>query len=701
MWPSTRPPTVPNERRALRRRAGRVERRPPGRRRSRSPARSAPSATVAPPSDCGRERERARRRPPRRASRRPGSARRRADARRRLRGEERPVGPVEQVAAERRRLHAHAARAPAIACPTGAGARSSRWPASSASAPRPKRPKRGRRRPEPTRQQPRAAGVFASPQPTSSRGDPSAGRRRAAPVARRRKFRVAASLWNACSVTPVLSSPRWPLCAAPAVASAAGVAYPDADWSRGVDPVLGRRHAARRRPAAQGRHGRRPRRRSSSRSARTSTTPARPGPAGPAEGTQLRPGRPERGPVGALPGLRRGLGPAEEGLQLRDGRPARLRRLERLPRLVRARRAGGRGQRGQVGGEPAVVDRQGRHVRQVLRRADRPDRRRQAARRASARSSPRSRSTTTTATSTATACGARTRSRRPRSTTGSRRRRGPITDSPNYNVSSLNNPACLAQNFAAQAGNDNHDSDFWKLRNLIPGAAGSNVPLFLTQGLTENNTVADGLQQYLANHTGYERAWLGPWEHVRGNETARGDAPPVHAPSRPLKMGRAGWFDEVMRFYDRFLKGVTPTVGDPPIAVQTNDGKWRSEAQWPPADAPRLHDRAARRQLHRQRPSRTRPAPPTTRPRPRACGRSPSRCPTTCTSRARADGGQRHDDAAERQPGGRRLRPRRGRHRAAHHPPGPPGPHTGRLRSRWSCGRPTGSSPPVTASACA
>jgi predicted acyl esterase len=49
-------------------------------------------------------------------------------------------------------------------------------------------------------------------------------------------------------------------------------------------------------------------------------------------------------------------------------------------------------------------------------------------------------------------------------------------------------------------------------------------------------------------------------------------------------MGRAGWFDEVMRLYDRFLKGVAPTVGDPPIAVQTNDGKWRSEATWPPAD---------------------------------------------------------------------------------------------------------------------
>jgi uncharacterized protein len=167
---------------------------------------------------------------------------------------------------------------------------------------------------------------------------------------------------------------------------------------------------------------------------------------------------------------------------------------------------------------------------------------------------------------------------------------GPLADpgdTPNYNVSSLNDPACLAQNFAAQAGDDNHASDFWKQRNLIPGATGSNVPLFLTQGLTENNTVADGLQQYLANHTGYERAWLGPWEHVRGNETcASGDGSTGCDDSNVgrLKEGRAGWFDEVMRFYGRYLKDETPTVADPPVAVQTNDGKWRSEAQWPPAD---------------------------------------------------------------------------------------------------------------------
>jgi uncharacterized protein len=164
---------------------------------------------------------------------------------------------------------------------------------------------------------------------------------------------------------------------------------------------------------------------------------------------------------------------------------------------------------------------------------------------------------------------------------------GPITDDPNYNVNSLNNPACLALNYNAQANNDDHNSDFWKLRNLIPGAAGSKVPLFLTQGLTENNTVADGLQEYLTNHSGYERGWLGPWEHVRGNERCGendGSTGCNDSNVGRLKDGRAGWFDEVMRFYDRFLKGVKATVADPVFAIQTNDGKWRSEAQWPPAD---------------------------------------------------------------------------------------------------------------------
>jgi uncharacterized protein len=158
---------------------------------------------------------------------------------------------------------------------------------------------------------------------------------------------------------------------------------------------------------------------------------------------------------------------------------------------------------------------------------------------------------------------------------------GPLADNPDYNLNGADDtqrPGCPVLNYADQAADDDHYSAYWRRRTLIPGAKGSSVPLFLTQGLTENNTVADGMAQYLENHTGYERAWLGPWEHVRGNE--RDD-------NGRLKMGREGWFDEVMRFYDRFLKGITPDAQDPQIAVQTNDGKWRGEQQWPPADAAR------------------------------------------------------------------------------------------------------------------
>src|SRR3954451_21370906 len=156
---------------------------------------------------------------------------------------------------------------------------------------------------------------------------------------------------------------------------------------------------------------------------------------------------------------------------------------------------------------------------------------------------------------------------------------GPLQDDPMYNVNgateNAQRPGCHVGNWADQAGNEDHNSDYWKARNIITMVKGSPVPIFLTQGTTENNTVGDGLAQYLANHAGPERGWIGPWVHVRGNEKT----------GNRLAMGRAGWFDEVMRYYDKYLKGVEPTVQDPNFAVQTNDGVWRGEQQWPPADA--------------------------------------------------------------------------------------------------------------------
>jgi pimeloyl-ACP methyl ester carboxylesterase len=156
---------------------------------------------------------------------------------------------------------------------------------------------------------------------------------------------------------------------------------------------------------------------------------------------------------------------------------------------------------------------------------------------------------------------------------------GPLGDEPMYNVNGATNPACLALNYGGQQ-DSNHDSAYWKARNFIPRAAGSHVPLFLTQGFLENNTKPDGAFDFFNSFGGPKRAWFGMWDHVRGNEQ--------DSTGRYVE-GRKTFFAEVMHFFDHYVRGVplkdAPVDKDPPVAVQTSDGTWRSEKQWPPADS--------------------------------------------------------------------------------------------------------------------
>ncbi|GLY32605.1 CocE/NonD family hydrolase [Kineosporia sp. NBRC 101731] len=134
-------------------------------------------------------------------------------------------------------------------------------------------------------------------------------------------------------------------------------------------------------------------------------------------------------------------------------------------------------------------------------------------------------------------------------------------------------PECLADNLTNNNEPD-PDSAYWRSRNLAAKAAGTSTPLFVTQGFIENNTKPEDIELYLDHHRGVERGWLGQWEHVRGNETnGQGQ----------LLQGRAGFFDEVMRFYDRYLKGVQPQVKDPAYAIEDSTGAWRAQSTWPAA----------------------------------------------------------------------------------------------------------------------
>ncbi|MGW0755508.1 CocE/NonD family hydrolase [Streptomyces sp. NPDC002814] len=135
-------------------------------------------------------------------------------------------------------------------------------------------------------------------------------------------------------------------------------------------------------------------------------------------------------------------------------------------------------------------------------------------------------------------------------------------------------PECVAYNSDNNLRAD-PESTYWQERDLAEQAKGSDTPLFFTQGFTESNTKPEAMQEYLAGHQGPERGWLGPWDHVRGND---------RTPDGRLEMGRAGWFKEVMSFYDQYLKGIDPETDYPAYAIEDNNGAWRSQDTWPVSD---------------------------------------------------------------------------------------------------------------------
>ncbi len=133
------------------------------------------------------------------------------------------------------------------------------------------------------------------------------------------------------------------------------------------------------------------------------------------------------------------------------------------------------------------------------------------------------------------------------------------------------NPLCYFDNLVNYQIAD-PESDYWKIRDLAEQAKGTDTPLFFTQGFLEWNTEAEAMEEFLANHQGPQRGWIGPWDHKRGNDrTADGR----------LEMGREGWFDEVISFYDQYLKGIEPTVAYPAYVVQDSTGAWRAQDTWP------------------------------------------------------------------------------------------------------------------------
>lgn len=159
---------------------------------------------------------------------------------------------------------------------------------------------------------------------------------------------------------------------------------------------------------------------------------------------------------------------------------------------------------------------------------------------------------------------------------------GTTNDDVQYHANGAPQGWCYGVNYGLQQ-TDTEDSLYWAERNLLPPTKGVKTPLFLTQGFIETNTKPDAAFDFFNRLGGkHNRAWFGQFDHVRGWEKEGKD----------FLTGRTTFVAEMMRFLDRYVKGVpareAPVHRDPNVAVQDNLGRYRSESQWPPKDSKRL-----------------------------------------------------------------------------------------------------------------
>jgi uncharacterized protein len=160
-----------------------------------------------------------------------------------------------------------------------------------------------------------------------------------------------------------------------------------------------------------------------------------------------------------------------------------------------------------------------------------------------------------------------------------------LFDSPQYFAGAAlgTNPACYALNILQQTAYIDRDNAFWDSRNLVPRASGSSVPVLWSHGFLDANTKPDNFMDVWSTLTGPHRAWFGQYHHVR----PYGDAAESNGPE---VVGKKGFIDEAMRWFDRYLEGDSQAAVEEDPTVEVEDGgtsKYRAEAQWPPADVVR------------------------------------------------------------------------------------------------------------------
>lgn len=111
-------------------------------------------------------------------------------------------------------------------------------------------------------------------------------------------------------------------------------------------------------------------------------------------------------------------------------------------------------------------------------------------------------------------------------------------------------------------------TDFWYERDMYDVIANTDIPMFVTNGLTQGEghiLQAEGLWELMPQ--GERRLLLGQWGHQFPSQGSKGEA----------------WDQEVLDWFDHHLREAPAKLATDVVEYQDDTGTWRESPTWPPA----------------------------------------------------------------------------------------------------------------------
>lgn len=145
---------------------------------------------------------------------------------------------------------------------------------------------------------------------------------------------------------------------------------------------------------------------------------------------------------------------------------------------------------------------------------------------------------------------------------------GTINDSAGYHDSwARNEPNSVCPGTYSGVFDRDPAAAYWRERDILDRVAESDVPVLASQGFLDFNVLPNQIAQLYPRLHNPRGLWLGQFGH---------ELPP----------GEGAMLARIRRFFAEHLKGQPPAQPDPAVVLQEAPSlRWRTEEQWPPADA--------------------------------------------------------------------------------------------------------------------